>query len=344
MGLRRSGRVIALALLPVLSALLLGACYSAGHSNSDPDSGGASGTSGGSSGTGQNLAGCAACERDEQCATSLVCGHVSSTSSAGFCVEAGLTTECCATSNDGSSTTELCLYVDGNLSAATLCPASPPPAGSTCERQSGCAYAANGLVCSCVGSSWSCDAQFACASGEFVPPAYQCDNFADCSDASDELGCASICGAFEYECSDGECIPDSWLCDGFDDCANGIDEFNCVTTCSSFQFACDDGYCIDETWVCDDYADCNDGTDELDCPATVCEAPDFECADGGCVPGEWICDGDLDCADGSDEVDCPVVACEAFEFQCTDGECIDEAWVCDAEEDCLDGSDELDCL
>ncbi|ELU16677.1 hypothetical protein CAPTEDRAFT_79904, partial [Capitella teleta] len=54
---------------------------------------------------------------------------------------------------------------------------------------------------------------------------WQCDNYPDCSDGTDELG--YTCTSDQFKCSNGRCIANSWHCDGEDDCADGSDEAGC---------------------------------------------------------------------------------------------------------------------
>ena len=35
------------------------------------------------------------------------------------------------------------------------------------------------------------------------------------------------CDSYEFECDNGECIYDSYECDDFDDCGDNSDEENC---------------------------------------------------------------------------------------------------------------------
>lgn len=119
------------------------------------------------------------------------------------------------------------------------------------------------------------------------------------------------CGISDFTCDNGTCIPYSARCDDQAQCTDGSDEVGCTPLgCEPHQFRCNDGTCIDPEKVCDGLPHCRDNEDEADCGQEQAEAPpacaagDFACDDGGCIPRDWVCDGRyLDCEGGEDESD-----------------------------------------
>ena len=250
-----------------------------------------------------------------------------------------------------------------------------------------------------VNATMSCaEDQFRCWNdSSCINKSWQCDNYTDCADGSDEFRCYNstvtanatntvnitiTCTDDQFRCwNDSRCIYKSWQCDNYIDCRDGSDEFHCynstftynITTavnttisCTDGQFRCWDGSkCIYKSWQCDNYTDCRDGSDEFYCynsTATMsCTEDQFRCwNDSRCIYRSWQCDNYTDCADGSDEYLCdsfnittsnpPTITsaakrdCTMDDFSCQDkSKCIPKRWVCDLDNDCPDGSDENNC-
>ena len=140
----------------------------------------------------------------------------------------------------------------------------------------------------CLDPSIDASAEYACA-----------DPAGACADAGGAY--LAGCGHWNY----GDCIPGGWICDNYDDCGDGQDEVGCgVATCASQGlFSCtaeDDGSeCIYNSWVCDgwvgngsgNYAnpDCSTGADE-DLTA-CCDSGDATYVDAGVCGGDSADDG-----------------------------------------------------
>ncbi|XP_055372745.1 prolow-density lipoprotein receptor-related protein 1 [Condylostylus longicornis] len=205
-------------------------------------------------------------------------------------------------------------------------------------------------LCNCTES----EKKFLCKSGECVGILSRCDNYPDCKDASDEMGCPPReCEArVPIPCPNTTaCYMQSWRCDGENDCWDNSDEIGCENVtrppCAPGQFKCANGRCINEKWRCDNEDDCLDGTnntlssDEFNCKE--CKDDEFKC-DDGCIPSKYQCDGTPDCHDGSDEgTQCGEHNCKDNMFKCnSSGKCIPEKYVCDGEVDCPEREDEHD--
>jgi hypothetical protein len=102
---------------------------------------------------------------------------------------------------------------------------------------------------------------FQCAhSQQCLPITSKCDSHKDCSDGSDERGCACSC-IQQFSCQTiCQCINVSRVCDGVPDCIDQTDETNC--TCTSNEYSCLGGGCINRTQLCDGIMQCPKGDDE----------------------------------------------------------------------------------
>ncbi|XP_063959873.1 uncharacterized protein LOC129266996 isoform X2 [Lytechinus pictus] len=159
--------------------------------------------------------------------------------------------------------------------------------------------------------------EFQChLTGVCIPLIWECDNFQDCGDASDEYFCQAPvdgqCEDHHFTCNNSNCIREDWQCDGLDDCGDNSDEAGCpFTGCggSSFFFECyNSSQCIFFTEECNHVADCEYGEDEIDCPISGdCGVNFFRCSNEACIPNYWRCDGFNDCFDNGDEMECGTV-------------------------------------
>ncbi|KAJ8042600.1 Transmembrane protease serine 11C [Holothuria leucospilota] len=75
---------------------------------------------------------------------------------------------------------------------------------------------------------------------------------------------APVCDGFQ--CQNGACIHASWECDNWDDCGDASDEVQCNENCPQGTVRCANGWkCISTSWICDDFDDCGDNWDEQNC-------------------------------------------------------------------------------
>ncbi|KAF5269253.1 hypothetical protein FQR65_LT02554 [Abscondita terminalis] len=173
----------------------------------------------------------------------------------------------------------------------------------------------------------------------------RCDSVDDCTDASDERGCAQENCLENFQCKSGQCLKRQLVCNGITDCLDGSDEIDCQTwSCRFDEFSCGEGKrCIPLSMKCDDRYDCPNGEDEHQCFTQLCRHNSYRClTQNTCIPLSWRCDGKMDCTGGDDEESC---GCVDNEFKCTNGGgCIPKEQRCDGVHQCADLSDEWNCV
>lgn len=82
--------------------------------------------------------------------------------------------------------------------------------------------------------------QFQCAHGKkCIGKDQVCDDFPQCQDSSDELGCVTKTDLCDHHCDNkSRCLPAKFLCDGEWDCLDGTDEVNCGRLTPLYQVSC----------------------------------------------------------------------------------------------------------
>ncbi|KAK5645811.1 hypothetical protein RI129_004275 [Pyrocoelia pectoralis] len=173
----------------------------------------------------------------------------------------------------------------------------------------------------------------------------RCDSVDDCTDASDEVGCAEEKCLGNFQCKNDQCLKRLLVCNGIADCTDGSDEVDCESwKCGFDEFSCGEGSrCIPLSMRCDGRKDCPKGDDEHSCYSQQCQSDEYRCSDKEtCIPASWRCDGERDCMEGDDENLCE---CAFDQFKCVKGGgCIPKNQMCDGIEQCPDFSDEWNCF
>ena len=102
---------------------------------------------------------------------------------------------------------------------------------------------------------------FVCENGDLTRNQWVCDNVIDCVDESDEAFCFT-CRDGEVHRDDFNNVK----CNDWAICSDGSDEENCVEECQADEFKCLNGEkCVHIDGICNGIKDCFDGSDEENC-------------------------------------------------------------------------------
>ena len=217
-----------------------------------------------------------------------------------------------------------------------------------CDKKCDCQFCDDESECNGVKYGLTCKSKRV-KKGNYVPPAYVCDNEEECEDGSDEANCTNsdrscilppMHSRYNKERNGVRYLRDVHSCAvpyRITVCVDGLDQVNCTDPDRVAMWCLNEGYntSISIFAVCKGYSLCDDDYNNK------CLEPE-----GGCyVHKNMLCDGKEDCPGGADEAD-------AFCKHKSKVRCIRRVggsnkefniplnWVFDGEVDCVDRKDE----
>ena len=224
-------------------------------------------------------------------------------------------------------------------------------ASKHCDNQCDCQFCDDESVCNNVQYGLTCLSNRSDKKGDYVTPAYLCDDIVECEDGSDEANCTMSGRScvlppshprYNHERNGVRYLSNLHTCAvpfRITVCVDGLDQVNCTDPGKVAMWCLNEGYntTLSIFAICKGYSLCDDDYNNK------CIEPE-----GGClVHKNKLCDGEQDCLGGADESQNLCYPKRMSKVNCVRRLKGDEIshrilldWVFDGEVDCIDGRDE----